>query len=154
MSRYSLASVSHLCGIVFSCSLGDYYHKQVIHCLPRACPLGTALAQYLQPGDSAWKSVLDEFILKSTRGGKLQYPEGRPIVAMGLTVAQKRAILKRMPTKAVYWKECLLAFWDLKLDRQVVGWEGIDGESPWHGPRTECVRKGVSYHVYNIIRTH
>ena len=104
------------------------------------------IVRYLQPGDSAWKNVLDEFILKSTRGGKLQYPEGRPIVAMGLTVAQKRAILKRIPTKAVYWKECLLAFWNLKLDRQVVGWEGIDGESPWHGPRTECVRKGVSYH--------
>ena len=65
---------------------------------------------------------------------------------MGLTVAQKRAILKRMPTKAVYWKECLLAFWDLKLDRQVEGWEGIDGESPWHGQQTECVWRGVSYH--------
>ena len=26
------------------------------------------------------------------------------------------------------------------------GWEGIDGESPWHGQRTECVRRGVSYH--------
>ena len=89
--------------------------------------------------------MIDEFVLKSTRGGKLQYPEGRAIVAMGLTVAQKRAILKRMPTKAVYWKECLLAFWDLKLDRQVEGWEGIDGESPWHGERTECVRRGVSY---------
>ena len=89
--------------------------------------------------------MLDEFILKSTRGGKLQYPEGRAIVVMGLTVAQKRAILKRMPTKAVYWKECLMAFWDLKLDRQVEGWEGIDGESPWHGKRTECVRRRVSY---------
>ena len=54
-----------------------------------------------------------------------------------------------MPTKAVYWKECLLAFWDLKLDRQVEGWEGIDGESPpWHGQRTECVRRGVSYQNY------
>jgi hypothetical protein len=104
------------------------------------------IVRYLQLGDSAWKNMLDEFILKSTRGGKLQYPEGRTIVVMGLTVAQKRAILKRMPTKAVYWKECLLAFWDLKLDRQVEGWEGIDGESPWHGQRTECVRRGrVSY---------
>ena len=33
MSRHSLASVSHLCGIVFSCLLGDCSHKQVIHCL-------------------------------------------------------------------------------------------------------------------------
>ena len=65
------------------------------------------IVRYLQPGDSAWKNMLDEFILKSTQGGKLQYPEGRTIVVMGLTVAQKRAILKRMPTKAVYWKECL-----------------------------------------------
>jgi hypothetical protein len=50
-----LASVSHLCGIVLSCLLGDYSHKQVIHCLPRACHLGTALAQAMQAGEEDWR---------------------------------------------------------------------------------------------------
>jgi hypothetical protein len=37
-------SVSRLCGIVLSVSFRIFSHKQVIHHLPRACPLGTALA--------------------------------------------------------------------------------------------------------------
>ena len=102
---------------------------------------------YLQPWESAWTSVLDEFILKATRGGKLQYPEERPIGAMGLTVAQKRAILKRMPTKRRSTEGMPAGLLGPEArDSQVEGWEGIDGESPWHGPRTECIRRGVSYH--------
>ena len=46
-----LASVSHLCGIMFSCLLGDCSHKQVIHCL-----LGRAtLARLSYMAVSSWQ---------------------------------------------------------------------------------------------------
>ena len=42
------------------------------------------IIRYMQPGESAWKHILDEFLLKDKKGSKLQYPEGRSIVAMNL----------------------------------------------------------------------
>ena len=62
------------------------------------------IVRYLQPGEAAWKQILDEFILKNKSGRETQYPEGRAIVTMNLTSAQKKAILDRLPTKARYWK--------------------------------------------------
>ena len=35
------------------------------------------IIRYLQPGEAAWKHILDEFLLKNKRGSELQYPEGR-----------------------------------------------------------------------------
>ena len=49
------------------------------------------ITRYLQPGEAAWKHVLDEFILKNKQGSALQYPEGRSIVD-----AQRAAILKKL----------------------------------------------------------
>ena len=68
MSRHSLASVSHLCGIVLSCLLGDYSHKQVIHCLPRACHLGTALAQAMKAGDGRLAKKIGDGRLSARAG--------------------------------------------------------------------------------------
>ena len=35
------------------------------------------IIHYLQPGEAAWKHIIDEFLLKNKRGAELQYPEGR-----------------------------------------------------------------------------
>ena len=64
---------------------------------------------------------------------------------MNLTQAQKKAILDRMPTKALYWKECLTAFWKLKMVPEHYGWKACANESPWHGYRTEHIRRGLSF---------
>ena len=105
----------------------------------------TGEARYLQPGEAAWKHILDNFILRNKAGTKVQYPEGRAIVALNLTQAQKKAILDRMPTKALYWKECLTAFWKLKMVPEHYGWKACANESPWHGYRTEHIRRGLSF---------
>jgi hypothetical protein len=103
------------------------------------------IVRYLQPGEAAWKSILDEFILKNKSGQETQYPEGRAIVTMNLTSAQKKAIIDRLPTKARYWKECLRAFWKLKMLPYHSGWKACASESPWHGYRSEHIRRGLSY---------
>ena len=103
------------------------------------------IVRYLQPGEAAWKHILDNFVLRNKAGTEVQYPEGRAIVAMNLTQAQKKAILDRMPTKALYWKECLTAFWKLKMVPEHYGWKACANESPWHGYRTEHIRRGLSF---------
>jgi hypothetical protein len=40
------------------------------------------IIRYLQPGEAAWKHILDEFLLKNKSGTDTQYPEGRAIVAI------------------------------------------------------------------------
>ena len=54
----------------------------------------------MQPGEAAWKNILDDFLLTDKKGTTLRYPEGRSIVAMKLTNAQKAAMLKKLPKKA------------------------------------------------------
>ena len=103
------------------------------------------IVRYLQPGEAAWKHILDTFLLRNKAGTKVQYPEGRAIVALNLTQAQKKAMIDRMPTKALYWKECLKAFWKLKMVPEHYGWKGCANESPWHGYRTEHIRRGLSF---------
>ena len=103
------------------------------------------IVRYLQPGEAAWKHILDEFLLKNKAGTGTQYPEGRSIVTMNLTSAQKAAMLKKLPTKARYWKECLQAFWKLKMTPYHMGWKACASESPWHGYRSEHVRRGLDF---------
>ena len=106
----------------------------------------------MQPGEAAWKHVLEDFLLKDKQGSKLQYPEGRSIVAMNLTNAQRAAMLKKLPKKAHFWKECLKAFWKLNFAPAYKGWEGYASESPWHGHRTEAVRNGLDYRTIQYFK--
>ena len=64
---------------------------------------------------------------------------------MNLTNAQRSALLKKLPKKAHYWKECLKAFWKRKFTPAYKEWEGYASESPWHGYRTEDIRRGLDY---------
>ena len=52
--------------------------------------------RYLDPNQSAWKEVVDEFILKDKKG-KITYPEGRDINTTKLSVREKARILANFP---------------------------------------------------------
>ena len=107
---------------------------------------------YLQPGEAAWKYVLDEFILKNKQGSALQYPEGRSIVAMNLTDAQNAAILTKLPSKAHNSKECLKAFWNPGKRRRSSSGRGGASTRKWWEPEktTECVLPTKAY--ANLVR--
>ena len=89
------------------------------------------IVRYLDPNEFSWKDIIDEYILKYSKG-RLKYPEGRGIVLQKLSVREKAAILANFPKKGEYFKACLREFWKLGVqptDRL----EGVATESPWHG---------------------
>ena len=50
----------------------------------------------MAPGEAAWKTVLDSFLLYDKRGKRI-YPEGRQILFMNLNMRQKANMLDRLP---------------------------------------------------------
>ena len=72
------------------------------------------IVRYLDPSESSWKDIIDEYILKDTKG-KIKYPEGRGIVMQKLSVREKARILANFPKKCEYFKACLREFWKLKI---------------------------------------
>ena len=89
--------------------------------------------RYVSPGEAAWKTLWDGFILKNKSGTKTKYPEGRAIVLMNLSTREKASILSNFPKNATYIKECFRQFWKLKLKPKTTSFEGVISESPWHG---------------------
>ena len=95
------------------------------------------IVRYLQPGDSDDKNLLDHFLLHDKKG-KLNYPEGREVLLLNLSNRETHNMIHRLPTKATYWKECLIkAYWRLKLKPKYNGWEFAAAESAWHGHRIQ-----------------
>ena len=72
------------------------------------------MIRYLQPGEAAWKQILDQFILYDKKG-KMRYPEGRGILLMNLSDAQKTAIITSIPKGAEYMRACIREFWKLRI---------------------------------------
>ena len=91
------------------------------------------IVRYLDPSVSAWKLIIDEYVLKSKKG-KLKYPEGRSILLQNLSTSEKANILGNFPRKATYFKECLREFWKLKIT-PAAGRTGLPTESPWPWPQ-------------------
>ena len=56
------------------------------------------IVRYLDPNESSWKDIIDEYILKYSKG-RLKYTEGRGIVMQKLSVREKAAILANFPKK-------------------------------------------------------
>ena len=54
------------------------------------------ITRYVAPGEAAWKTVLDSFLLYDKRGKNI-YPEGRQILFMNLNMRQKANMLDRLP---------------------------------------------------------
>ena len=92
------------------------------------------ITRYVAPGEAAWKTVLDSFLLYDKRGKNI-YPEGRQILFMNLNMRQKAKMLDRLPRKAEYMRGCLTKFWKLKIAPDPNSWKGVESESPWHGHR-------------------
>ena len=86
------------------------------------------IVRYLQPGDADYKTLLDHFLLHDKRG-KLKYPEGRGVLLLNLSNREKHNMIHRLPTNATYWRECLKAFWRLKLKPKYDGLEFAAAES-------------------------
>ena len=62
--------------------------------------------RYVEPGDAAWKTLVDSFILMDKTGKKTNYPEGRTIILQKLSAAEKSRMLSNLPKKANYLKAC------------------------------------------------
>ena len=92
------------------------------------------ITRYVAPGEAAWKTVLDSFLLYDKKGKNI-YPEGRQILFMNLNMRQKAKMLDRLPRKAEYMRGCLTKFWKLKIAPDPNSWKGVESESPWHGHR-------------------
>ena len=56
--------------------------------------------RYVEPGDAAWKTLVDSFILMDKKGDKVNYPEGRTIILQNLSTAEKSRMLATLPKKA------------------------------------------------------
>ena len=111
------------------------------------------IVRYLQPGDADYKTLLDHFLLHDKRG-KLKYPEGRGALLLNLSNREKHNMIHRLPTKATYWRECLKAFWRLKLKPKYDGWEFAAAESPWHYPGTDTESNSLmTITLYSTVNT-
>jgi hypothetical protein len=58
--------------------------------------------RYVEPGDAAWKTLVDSFILMDKKGDRVNYPEGRTIILQNLSTAEKSRVLSTLPKKAQY----------------------------------------------------
>ena len=71
---------------------------------------------------------------------------------MQLSTYQKWRMVKGIPKKQKYMRQCLQEFWKLGLkpryhpDRE---WKGIEGESPWHGHRLQLK---TNYHFMQYCK--
>ena len=78
------------------------------------------IVRYLDPNESSWKDIIDEYILKDSKG-RLKYPEGRGIVMQKLSVREKAAILANFPKKASTSKLACENSGSLAYNQQI-GW--------------------------------
>ena len=92
------------------------------------------ILRYLDPGNAAWKDIIDGFILYDKKGN-LRYPEGRSIILQDLGVRQKTKILQSIPKGAKYLKEAFREFWKAKIKPAKNNYDGVASESPWYGHR-------------------
>ena len=104
--------------------------------------------RYLEPGEAAWKRLLDSLILYDKKGERLNYPEGRSIILQNLSTREKANMISKLPKKATYIKACFRQFWKLKLVPKTDTTAGIGTESPWHGHRVHISVTNQQRHCY------
>ena len=84
--------------------------------------------------ECAWKHVLHHMVLVDKRGYD-KFPEGRGIFFCRMTPADKLRLMRGIPKKATYIKECIRAFWSLKLKQDLEDMGHLRAESFWHNAR-------------------
>ena len=93
------------------------------------------ITRYVDPSDSTWKRILDEIILKDRHGKEAHSTKGRGVLFANLTTYDKTKILKSLPKRATYIKECLKAHWRLNLTQDALSIDGIHSEPLWRNHR-------------------
>ena len=112
------------------------------------------ILKYLHPAHSTWKTLLDAMLLKDD-DGRLLLGGGREILMCPLSRADKYRLLKRLPRRATYIKECLRAHWRVgyELDKyDYFDHDGIGAENLWHNHRfsVQCNGK-VRWYMVNVL---
>ena len=96
------------------------------------------ITRYVAPGEAAWKTVLDSFLLYDKRGKNI-YPEGRQILFMNLNESEHAAKSENAgPTAAESGVHARLSNQILEAQNRAGpehSWKGVESESPWHGHR-------------------
>ena len=110
------------------------------------------ILRYIQPGEAAWKTMMDTFILRD-KHGKERYPEGRTVLLQDLSVRQKAKIINGIPKGAKYMRQALREFWRIKIKPKKGCKRGIQSESPWYGHRFKAgVPNDVMMYCKNTLR--
>ena len=93
------------------------------------------ITRYIAPGNAGWKTLLDSMILFD-KNGRPKFPtDGRAIVMCSLTRGDKLKLLRHLPKKATYIRECFLAHWRLKINLDEIEMAGLHSEPLWRNPR-------------------
>ena len=89
------------------------------------------IVKYLQPPKSAWKDLLDQFMVFDKRGIQ-KFSTARSAV---LNPDSRLRYLQGLPQKAKYIRRCFIAFWKMGIKQVLTHTEGLKGESIWNNPR-------------------
>ena len=89
------------------------------------------IVKYLQPPKSAWKDLLDQFIVFDKRGVQ-QFSTARSAV---LNPDSRLRYLQGLPKKAKYIRRCFMAFWKMGIKQDLTYTDGLKGESIWNNLR-------------------
>ena len=95
------------------------------------------ILRWIMPPDRdecAWKHVLHHMVLVDKQGYD-KFPEGRNIFLCRMTPADKLRLMRGVPKRAVYIKECIRAFWKLNLQQDLSDERHMRAESFWHNNR-------------------
>ena len=87
------------------------------------------ITRYVDAADSQWKNLLDTFVLYDQRG-KRRFPEGRGIFYANISKYDQYAILKNIPRRAVYIKECIRAHFKLEIQPNLQPYEDMPDTLP------------------------
>ena len=89
------------------------------------------------PAASSWKTLLDSFLLEDD-DANVKFTEGRAIFFCKLNYAHKATLLRDIPKKAHYIRECIRSFWKLHITQDLSHehtMSCITAESPWLNAR-------------------
>ena len=103
--------------------------------------------RYLDPSESGWKKIVDGFLLFNSAGERIHASRG--VVIGRLTDYEKSKLLRSLPKKAKYLRECLREFWKLNLVPATENWERVGSEPIWYSHR---IVVKVKPHVRKYLR--
>ena len=86
------------------------------------------------PSKASWKSLLDDLMLVDKQGYD-KFPEKRAILMYPMSRKDKMRLLRGLPKRATYIRQCLYAHWRIELKQDLSQTDHIGTESLWHNAR-------------------